>query len=228
MTEEQRLTAAMNAYADETEFDPLLSQAWNEHLALTKTAPTTAGHRWRTPLLIAAAVIAVGAAGATAVTATHRPAPTVTVNSTNSAGSTCSADRPIKIVVGQTNATSAATGDAQSGSAAVLVPGAPNAALICRYQGMNSSHPGLLAGTRTLASTETTVLATLFNDGHQTTGTYNCPADYQDLTTATFHYPSGPDVLVTYNASSCRFASNGQVTSTTTTALQGQLTSLLQ
>jgi len=226
MTEEQQLTEAMSAYADRVVPSERLNQAWNEHLTLAETVVGSNRSHWRTPLLVAAAVVLIGVAGATAVTVTHRSTSAASVNSAAKTATSCTPTRSMKIdIVGSTPGVDPST--LQPGSAQTLVPGTPISAIVCRYDGYGTSQPGKLATSTALATTETHTLAVLFNNGTQTVGgTYNCPIDLQDITLVTFKYAEGPNVQVSYDASSCQFATNSERTATTTSELRQKLASL--
>ena len=98
---------------------------------------------------------------------------------------------------------------------ASLVPGHPNAVLLCRYTGLNDPRRFTLVSHR-LISSHTTVdrlahaLDSLpkFRPGT----TLSCPADFGDTMIAFFRYPNGPDDPVTVGLSGCGATTNGQLT----------------
>lgn len=96
-----------------------------------------------------------------------------------------------------------------------LVPGHPNAVLLCRYSGLNDPRRFTLVSHR-LISSPTTVdrLAHALDSLPKIRPgtTLNCPADFADTMIAFFRYPNGPDDPVTMGLSGCGATTNGQLT----------------
>lgn len=105
------------------------------------------------------------------------------------------------------------------GVATKLVPGAPNAVVIC------------LASERTqITGPQVERLVRALNAlDHVPPGTvYACPADFGPTFALFFDYPDGDRLLVLVSASGCRFATNGQLSARTDPKLLRTLRSLTQ
>ena len=91
----------------------------------------------------------------------------------------------------------------------------PTAALVCRYQGVDTPSGAApeLAQSSQLNATEAGTLATAIRGLTLTrgfTGPVNCPAAQADAVTyLSFHYPRGPDVSLHYASTGCRSLDNG-------------------
>jgi len=105
-----------------------------------------------------------------------------------------------------------------------LVPGQPSGAVICRYAGLDSKHPGSLISRKGLSGQTAVAFAKNLNAGRSASiDAISCPNDTGALDLMTFTYPSGPTVAVLIRRSGCHLASNGSVTRWTTGKLEGQL-----
>jgi hypothetical protein len=98
------------------------------------------------------------------------------------------------------------------GAQRAVVPGHPQAVLLCRYSGLNG-HPRLaLIRSRAITNTATVAhLADELNALPKQAGAINCPADFGDAVMAWFQYSAGPGDPVQVGLSGCQDVTNGHL-----------------
>jgi hypothetical protein len=102
-----------------------------------------------------------------------------------------------------------------SGAAALIVPGHPQAALLCRYSGLNGHPRFALIGQRKITNAQS--VARLAHEldalpkGPEGTA-INCPADFGDAVLIFFAYAGGAVDPVTVALSGCGAVTNGHLT----------------
>ncbi|MFL6138763.1 MAG: hypothetical protein ACJ74O_13310 [Frankiaceae bacterium] len=97
---------------------------------------------------------------------------------------------------------------------ALLPPGRPSAALMCRYSGLND-HPALHLVTERRLDVPTTVeivrQARQLDLSHSTGGSTMCPAGFGDAIALALSYSDRPDVDLWYEPTGCPVISNGVI-----------------
>lgn len=94
---------------------------------------------------------------------------------------------------------------------AVLVPGTPTVASVCRYAGMNDPHPQTLQKSAVVTGAKLADLVAAMNAGKpRPGGTYSCPADFGLADVVQFGYPAAGPVHVRIDLSGCRGEDNGR------------------
>jgi hypothetical protein len=92
-----------------------------------------------------------------------------------------------------------------------LVPGTPDRATVCRYQGLDDPHPRTLDRHADLDAAQATRLATAFDKTKvwPKNTRFPCPADFGANQLVEFGYPNQGPVDVIVSATGCTPASNG-------------------
>lgn len=98
-----------------------------------------------------------------------------------------------------------------AGASAALVPGRPQAVLLCRYSGLNARPPLTLVAHRLLNAAATTSLARELNALPRKTGLFQCPVDVGTAVVAFFRYRAMADDPVKIGLSGCQQVSNGHL-----------------
>lgn len=100
------------------------------------------------------------------------------------------------------------------GASAVLVPGQPQAVLLCRYSGLQGPRARwqrLLRQRLVRQRARVGRLASELNALPPVNGVQACPLDNGSAIVAIFRYRSGPDDPVTVRLTGCRLTTNGYV-----------------
>jgi hypothetical protein len=97
------------------------------------------------------------------------------------------------------------------GPASIMVPASPNAARICRYNGLNSSQPeNSLAKSGMVNPAELSGLVGGLNAaGPMPSRVISCPMDNASNDVVIFAYPNGHTVFVTVGLTGCNLVTNG-------------------
>jgi len=94
-----------------------------------------------------------------------------------------------------------------------LVPPGADGVLLCRYRGLNPSSKRFRLITSDKIKKSSTVLhiSKQLNALPPMVGVYSCPADFDSLIVAFFHYRGAPDQVVTLDTGGCEAVANGQL-----------------
>ncbi len=110
-----------------------------------------------------------------------------------------------------------------------MVAGTPNAATVCRYQGLNDPKPHQLAKSVDVNATKAAQLAHELDLSKPfPAGTpYNCPNDQGDYSLMLFGFPDGHHTAVQLHLGGCRTATNGEHRVFYSTGVSSALTALV-